>query len=36
MENGTYNMEQLSQQFTLQLTPGNRKKRDEGERCEVQ
>jgi hypothetical protein len=25
MENGTYNMEQLSQQFTLQLTPGNLK-----------
>lgn len=25
MENGTYNMDQLSQQFTLQLTPGNLK-----------
>jgi len=25
MENGTYNMEQLSQEFTLQLTPGNLK-----------
>ena len=25
MENGTYNLEQLSQQFTLQLTPGNLK-----------